>query len=322
MHSISIIIRTLNESRHLGRLLDVIQSQQHAGLTHEVVVVDSGSSDGTLDIARRHGCRLLTIRRDEFSFGRSLNIGCEAAQGDYLVFISGHCIPTNDQWLCELTRPLIDGRASYSYGKQIGGDTTQFSERQIFAKYFPDADAIPQQELYCNNANAALLRSAWSRYRFDEGLTGLEDLHLAKRLMEAGQNIAYTARACVHHLHDESWEQVERRFEREALALQRIMPEVHIRQRDVFRYIASSIWGDAKKARAEKTLTRSIRSIVLYRIHQYLGSYRGNRVHQELSHVQKERYFYPDRSKHQAASPRLEATEIGRNAPASATSDD
>ena len=68
-------------------------------------------------------------------------------------------------------------------------------------------------------------------YQFDEELTGLEDMHLAKRLVAAGGLVGYVAEACVFHLHLERWTQIQRRFEREALALQQICPEVILRKR-------------------------------------------------------------------------------------------
>ena len=81
----SIVIRTLNEAVYLDDLLVMIAKQKTQGLTHEVVLIDSGSSDGTVEIARRHGCRITTITKQEFSFGRSLNRGCDFAGGDILV---------------------------------------------------------------------------------------------------------------------------------------------------------------------------------------------------------------------------------------------
>ncbi|MCG8430058.1 MAG: MBL fold metallo-hydrolase, partial [Candidatus Omnitrophica bacterium] len=74
---ISIVIRTLNESRHLEALLQSIAEQRLDGLSHEVIIVDSGSTDRTLEIAERNGCRIVHIERAVFSYGRSLNMGCD-----------------------------------------------------------------------------------------------------------------------------------------------------------------------------------------------------------------------------------------------------
>src|SRR3546814_3135820 len=80
-------------------------------------------------------------------------------------------------------------------------------------------------------------------------------------------------------------------FEREALALQRIMPQIHVRHRDAIRYIVSSIWHDWRCALREGVWRRKAWAIVLYRLHQYTGSFKGNREHRKLSHAEKDKYF-------------------------------
>jgi rhamnosyltransferase len=290
---VSVVIRTLNEARYLGELLTAISQQDCPGMSVETVIVDSGSTDGTLDVARRHGCALSHIARKDFSFGRSLNQGCAAALGDVLVIVSGHCVPTDRDWLRRLCEPVLDGRVEYSYGRQIGGPESRFSECRIFAKYFPGHSRIPQQGFFCNNANAAISRAAWQQHRFDDDLTGLEDMELAKRLCRAGGRVGYVAEACVHHYHMETWSQVGRRFEREAIALQSIMPQIHVSRRDTARYIVSSIAHDLRHAYAQRSVLRHSVEIVRYRVAQYLGSYRGNHEHRKLSRAEKERYFYP-----------------------------
>ena len=295
---VSIVIRTLNEERYLRELLEGVRQQQCDGLEVETVVIDSGSSDDTVAIAREFGCVLTTIKREEFSFGRSLNMGCEVASGDILVFISGHCVPTDDQWLRLLCEPVVNGQAEYVYGRQVGGPESRFSEGRIFEKYYPAMSRVPQAGFFCNNANSALSRRAWLAHRFDEELTGLEDMELAKRLCEAGGRVGYVAEACVHHYHHEQWSQVKRRFEREALALQRIMPQIHVSRADLLRYIVSSIAHDWRCARRLKQATRLIPGIVRYRVAQYLGSYTGNHEHRKLSKAQKEIYFYPSNRPH------------------------
>ncbi|WP_300520252.1 glycosyltransferase family 2 protein [Aliiroseovarius sp.] len=289
----SIVIRTLNEARYLGDLLAMIARQETAGLDHEVVLIDSGSTDDTVKIAREHGARVTTISKQEFSFGRSLNMGCDFARGDILVFISGHCIPVDEHWLQNLCQPLIDGVVSYAYGRQVGDDDSYFSERRIFAKYFPESSAVPQEGFFCNNANSAITREAWAAHRFDEELTGLEDMALAKVLVDAGHQVGYVAEASVFHHHSETWTSVRRRFEREALALQRIMPEVQLSRLDVLRYILSSIWLDWRSAARNHHLRAHWYDILRYRVAQYAGSYVGNNDQRRLSQTRKDRFFYP-----------------------------
>jgi glycosyltransferase involved in cell wall biosynthesis len=289
---VSIVIRTYNEQRYLPELLSAISSQQ-TDFEFETVIVDSGSTDGTLEIADQFGCRVSRIPKHEFTFGRSLNIGCEAANGKVLVFISGHCVPCNTDWLAKLVDPVLRGTALYSYGRQVGRDTTKFSERQVFSKYYPEAAKAPQDGFFCNNANAALSHAAWETHKFDESLTGLEDMKLAKIIFDLGESIAYVLDAPVFHIHDESWHQVRIRYEREALALREIMPEVHIGFADFLRYFFSGVLHDFGVALEQRAMMKHAGDVIAFRWMQFWGTYRGNLEHRQISARQREEYFYP-----------------------------
>ena len=290
---VSFIIRTLNEGLHLGSLLQSIKEQKIDDLEYEIILVDSGSTDRTLNIAESYNCHIIHISRDEFSFGRSLNMGCKAASGDILVIISGHCVPVDQNWLQNLCQPIIDDVAEYTYGRQIGASDSQYSECQIFSKYYPEKDNHSDSDFFCNNANAAIKRSAWEEHYFDEDITGLEDMELAKRLINNEGRLRYVPESTVIHYHAENWAQVKRRFEREAIALKKIMPQVHVSLYDTIRYISSSIFNDWKCAWQEKVWLQKASNIVFYRFNQYFGAYKGNHEHRELSRKEKEKYFFP-----------------------------
>ena len=298
---VSIIIRTLNESRYLPQLLVAIESQSLPPEDVEVVVVDSGSTDGTQQIAERFGARLLHIDRKEFSFGRSLNRGCNAAFGEYLVLISGHCVPENKDWLAELIAPFTDQAVAITYGRQLAGPETQFSEKQLFDNYFPSSDTPPPNDFFCNNANAAVRKSVWEKYKYDEEVTGLEDMLLGKQVVKDGWRVKYCPQAAAYHYHHESWSQIQRRFEREAIALQQIMPEVHVTIWDAVRYWLAGVLGDWSVAVSEKQFLKHALPIAIYRSCQYYGAWRGNHAHRALSRAAKERYFYPRASRYSSA---------------------
>ncbi len=290
---VSIVIRTYNEAQYLGELLGAIDTQITEGLSWEVIVVDSGSTDQTLTIAKNHRTRVVHIPKAEFSFGRSLNLGCRAALGEVLVFISGHCVPVDRYWLQNLVMPLKEGSVVLTYGMQEGGAKTKFSEQQLFKKFYPTQSCVPQEGFFCNNANAALLKRVWAEFSFDESLTGLEDMDLAKKVVKAGMKIGYVATASVYHHHDEPWDKIGRRYEREAIALQKIMPEVHVHFVDFVRYFMSSLWLDYSTAFRQGRLWAVAGEIILFRWMQFWWTYRGNHDHRKLSQQQKELYFYP-----------------------------
>lgn len=290
---VSVVIRTLNEATYLDELLRVIDSQIKDDFDVEVIIIDSGSTDGTLSIAESHGCLITFITKKQFTFGRSLNMGSDFANGEILVYVSGHCIPTEETWLMDLIKPIRNSTAGYTYGRQIGRDTTKYAEGKIFEKYFPIESKIPQTDFFCNNANSAMDRQVWSEYKFDEQVTGLEDMELAKRYCDQKGKVAYVAEACVYHIHNETWSQTRRRYEREAIALQLIMPEVQIGFFDMLRYIWVSVISDCKASIAEGCFMKEFMGIIKFRIAQFTGSFRGNHDHRELSKKRKENYFYP-----------------------------
>lgn len=291
---VSVVIRTLNEERYLEDLLVGIKNQQTDNLRVEVIIVDSGSTDNTILIAQRYNCHIERIKKSDFSFGRSLNLGCRVASGEVLAIISGHCVPYNKRWLQNLCEPIQSGLAHYTYGRQIGGGENYFSEHRIFEKYYPDQSQVPQKGFFCNNANSAIHRDTWEKFGFDEEITGLEDMELAQRLVKEGGKVAYCAQAVVYHHHTEIWSQVRLRFEREAIALQKIMPQLHVGVFDTLRYIFSSCIKDILALDPRERNLRSIKFIFLYRWNQYIGSWRGNHELRQLSHHEKEKYFYPN----------------------------
>ena len=293
--SVSIIIRTLNEERYLRELLLSIKNQDFRDEV-EVVVVDSGSIDSTIEIAKNFQCKITYIKKTDFTFGRSLNVGCRFSSGEILVFISGHCVPTDDKWLINLTKPIISGKAAYVYGRQIGRDSTKFSENNLFEKYYPNHKNHQNEIFFCNNANSAIKKDIWEKYLFDENLTGLEDIDLGKRIFDAGEKISYAFRANVYHIHNESHTQTRNRYEREAIALKSIIPGIKMTFFDFCRFFFAAIFLDLSKAIERGVFIKEFFSIFLFRFNQYLGSYRGtnsNNSIEKLSEDSKEKYFYP-----------------------------
>lgn len=295
MTTVSIVIRALNEAKWLGQAIEACQSQRLDRDTMvEIVLVDSGSTDDTLKIARSHGANIFHISKEDFTFGRSLNLGCESANGDILVFISAHCIPIGTDWLEKLIAPLKGGQCQYVYGGQSGlAGTTKLSEEQVFAHYFPEGTDLQQDSFFCNNANAAITRETWKKYRFDEDVTGLEDMVLAKAIVNDGGQIGYVGDAGVTHIHEETFQQTKRRYFREALVIRDIMPEVHFNIFDFLRCFCAGVGHDVAAAYKQKKLFSSLTSILAFRFAQYWGTYRGHNEPRVLSRAQKQSYYYP-----------------------------
>jgi glycosyltransferase involved in cell wall biosynthesis len=291
MPRVSVVIRCFNEEKHIGRLLSGIQEQAERDV--EIIVVDSGSTDATLPIARRFPVRVVSIPSSEFSFGRSLNRGCAAATGEFIAIASAHVYPLYRDWLARLLAPFRDPQVGLVYGRQRGNEATRYSEQQVFEKWFPAVSTGDQSHSFCNNANAAVRRELWQRFPYDEVLTGLEDLAWAKQIREAGFRIAYEAEAEVVHVHEETWTRVYNRYRREAIALKSIYEHEHFGLRDFLRLYASNVATDVVHAAREDVLAVNLYPILMFRFCQFFGTWRGFRQHGKVSSELKQKFYYP-----------------------------
>jgi glycosyltransferase involved in cell wall biosynthesis len=299
--SISIVIRCFNEERHIGRLLTGVLEQTHR--PDQIVVVDSGSTDATVAIARRFPVVVRTIPPDAFSFGRSLNLGCAAATSDLIVIASAHVYPLYDTWLEELTRPFENPAVALTYGRQIGDDQTKYSEHRVMARWFPSTSIARQSYPFSNNANAAIRRARWLDQPYDEELTGLEDVDWAKRALDAGQAISYVATAPVVHAHDESWHQLVNRYRREAIAHKRIYQEHGMSAFEAARLALANIGSDYAHAMRDGVLLQNLLAVPMFRAAQFLGTYQGFAQRGSVSAELRQHFYYPHSWTRQADTP-------------------
>jgi glycosyltransferase involved in cell wall biosynthesis len=288
----SIIVRCYNEREHIGKLLYGIFEQRHDDF--EVILVDSGSTDGTLEVAEQFPIEeVVYISPEEFSFGRALNMGCEAASGEFCVFASAHVYPRRVDWLDSLLE-MFEENVALVYGKQRGNEVTKFPERRIFRRWFPEDDIERQSSPFCNNANCAIRRSVWEEFEYDESLTGLEDLDWAKRVQEANWDLSYAADAEIIHVHDESSLDVYNRYRREGIAYSRIMSEEEFGFTDFLRMFTYNTFADYLAAAREGELLDSFVEIPRFRLMQFFGTYRGFAQDRPVSDRLRRRFYYPD----------------------------
>lgn len=286
----SLVIRAYNEAQHLPRLLEGLAHQTVKDV--EVILVDSGSTDETVSIAESFGARVMKIRPEEFTFGRSLNLGVHEATRELVVIASAHVYPVYPDWLESLLRPFEDDRVALTYGKQRGPETAKYSEQQIYHQWYPDHSMPRQPTAFCNNANAAIRKSLWEKNPYDEALTGLEDLAWAKWAKEQGHEIAYVAEAEVIHIHNETPRGVFNRYRREAMAFKRIHPESNFNLYDFLRLTSMNIVSDIYHAGRERVLTKNLASIFWFRTMQFHGTRMGYRESGLVTPQLRETFYY------------------------------
>lgn len=287
----TVVIRAYNEEKHLGRLLEGITQQTVKDV--QTILVDSGSTDGTLDMAAAYHTQVVQISPDEFTFGRSLNRGIAQAQADRVVIASAHVYPVYPDWLERLLAPLDNTQTGLAYGKQRGAETSHFSEKQVFTHWYPEQSHLHQDQPFCNNANSAIHRSLWEKHPFDEALSGLEDIAWAKWVLEQGQHLAYVAEAEVIHIHHETPQGVYNRYKREAMAFKRIFPQEQFHLGNFIHLVISNITNDLIQAKRQKVIGEHFNSIFWFRWMQFWGTYQGYRQSGPLTAKLRQTFYYP-----------------------------
>jgi len=293
--SASIVIRAYNEEQHIGKLLEGIRAQSIQDI--EIVLVDSGSTDRTVEVASTYSVKVIRIDPQDFSFGYSLNQGIEACTRDLVVIASAHVYPVYPDWLEQLIKSFANPKVAVAYGKQRGNEASKFSEQQLFRQWFPDGQPAPQQHPFCNNANAAIRKSLWHNLRYDESLPGLEDLDWANRVMQQGFTVQYVPDAEIIHVHQETPAGIYRRYLREGMAFKRIFPHEQFHLPDFLRLSVTNILADLKAAGGEKILKAHWRDIIWFRVMQFWGTYRGYQRSGPLTWQLKQRFYYPNLGK-------------------------
>jgi rhamnosyltransferase len=210
---ISIVIRAKNEARDIGETLAAIYRQEGVGPI-EVIVVDSGSTDGTLAIVRQFPVRVIEIPPATFTYGRALNIGVAAARGEIVVSLSAHSLPAHERWLANLVRNFADPRVAGVYGRQIPRPNATFFD--LFGMALSGVTSRrwrwQERDMMFSNANGAFRRQLCRLYPFDERLPGAEDLAWAHLVQRQGYAIVYEPAAPVYHSHGESLPRLLRRL--------------------------------------------------------------------------------------------------------------
>ncbi len=218
---ISIVIPVKNGGADLKRCLDAI-ARQEVDEKVEVVVVDSGSTDGSAELAAARGARVERILSSEFNHGATRNLGATIARGETLVFTTQDAYAASEDWLALLVAPLrADTRVGGVYGRQLPHEDARPPE-----VYFLDflygsearvqeaetVDELSMDTTLFSNVNAAMRRGVWEELRFVDDIIMSEDQEWSRRALLAGYRLVYEPRAAVRHSHAYTVRSAFRRF--------------------------------------------------------------------------------------------------------------
>lgn len=235
---VSVVIPTKNAGSDVAVLIRMLRRQEKVS-NPEIILVDSGSTDSTLPIARAAGASILTLPAEEFTHAAARNRGAEAASGLYLLFMTQDALPLSTTWLYEMMNFLkATGVAGVSCAEYPRADSDLFYQYLIARRYGQpglNCDNVTQvngtdlsyldlrSRAVLSNIACLMTKTVFDRYRF-AGAYG-EDLELAVRLLRNGQKLGFLRSARVLHSHNRSAYYFLKRGYVDERALARIFPD-------------------------------------------------------------------------------------------------
>jgi glycosyltransferase involved in cell wall biosynthesis len=228
MPDVSVAIPVRDGGEVLGRTLAAVSIQS---VEHELVVCDSGSSDGSVELALSYGARVVNIAPSTFTHGGVRNLLMRASEGSHVALLTQDSEPADERWLERLLGAFrLTGDVAIAYGPYRPRPQAALAVRLELQRWFAsvsldggpcierlaeDERSLPVVQLlgrrgFFTDANACLARAAWERVPFRE-VPYAEDRVLAIDMLRAGYAKAFVPDAAVWHSHDYTGAQQLRR---------------------------------------------------------------------------------------------------------------
>lgn len=220
---VNLYIPTLNGGQRFVELLDMLARQTFP--LQRCVVIDSGSTDGTVETARSHGCTVMGLGGEGFDHGGTRQQAIDAyPDADIYCLLTQDAVPADASTLTNLVRAFTNPEVGVAYGRQRPHSGATLLERHARLFNYPahsqlralaDASTYGIKTISCSNSFAAYRREALQQVGgFPKGTIMGEDVIVAGRLLLRDWKIAYVAEGCVYHSHPyTAREEFERYFD-------------------------------------------------------------------------------------------------------------
>ena len=168
---------------------------------YEVIIVDNNSIDQTTSKAKKYGVKKILEIKDYLP-GKALNLGIKHSAGKYIVCLSVHCIPVNNQWLSKLVSSLEeDSTFAGVYGRQQPMSFSSLSDKRDLMIVFGLDRKVQIKDSFFHNANSIIKKEFLDKFPFDENTTNIEDRIWGKKIIDSGFKLLYEPDASVFHYH-------------------------------------------------------------------------------------------------------------------------
>jgi rhamnosyltransferase len=220
---VSIIIRSFNEGWALRETLPMLQSQSYAAW--ELIVIDSGSTDGSVDLIRRAGpAHFLQIEPGTYNPSRVMNAGMRLARSGFGIFLNADATPQGGEWLAPLVAALQDAQTAAVFGRQIPRPDCRAVYAHDYERCFGERRASADWEHFFSMVSSGIRKDIWSRRGFLESLQYSEDDEYTRWCVSRGYRVVYCPESVVMHSHNYTPQQAFRRSFGEARALAAVWP--------------------------------------------------------------------------------------------------
>jgi rhamnosyltransferase len=215
---VSIIMRSYNEGWALRETLPALESQNHRNW--ELLVIDSGSTDGSVELIQRANPRVfIQIRHEQYNPARVLNLGMELARSDFGIFLNADATPQGADWLRPLAARLHDPRTAAVFGRQVPRPQCQAVYAHEYERCFGPRRESARWDHFFSMASSGIRKDIWRLRGFDPKMQYSEDDEYTRWCRSRGYRIVYAPESVVMHSHNYTPAQVYRRSFGEARAL-------------------------------------------------------------------------------------------------------
>lgn len=215
---VSVILRSFNEAWALRDTLPALQ-RQHYG-NWELIVIDSGSSDGSVELLRAaKPSHFLQILPQDYQPGRVLNEGMRLARGAFGIFLNADATPLGPDWLGPLVHELMNPRVAAVYSRQVPRPGCRAVFARDYDRCFGPHRESARWDHFFSMVGSGIRRDIWQRRGFLESLQYSEDDEYTRWCRSQGYLVSYCPQSVVMHSHNYTPRQAYKRSFGEAWAL-------------------------------------------------------------------------------------------------------